>query len=69
MLLADVAGAAEAGLVVATICTIASVAGGVLGYAIGALLYDSLGALADHALRGFPTRSTPSAPPMPNGAR
>jgi len=27
----------------ATICTIASVAGGVLGYAIGALLYDSLG--------------------------
>jgi membrane protein YqaA with SNARE-associated domain len=27
----------------ATICTIASVAGGVLGYAIGALLYDSIG--------------------------
>jgi membrane protein YqaA with SNARE-associated domain len=27
----------------ATLCTIASVAGGVLGYAIGALLYDSLG--------------------------
>jgi len=27
----------------ATICTITSVAGGVLGYAIGALLYDSLG--------------------------
>ena len=27
----------------ATVCTIASVAGGVLGYAIGALLYDSLG--------------------------
>src|SRR5258708_37718120 len=27
----------------ATICTIASVAGGLLGYAIGALLYDSLG--------------------------
>src|SRR3979490_647904 len=27
----------------ATICTIASVAGGVLGYAIGALLYDSVG--------------------------
>jgi len=27
----------------ATWCTIASVAGGVLGYAIGALLYDSLG--------------------------
>ena len=25
------------------VCTIASVAGGVLGYAIGALLYDSLG--------------------------
>jgi membrane protein YqaA with SNARE-associated domain len=27
----------------ATICTIASVTGGVLGYAIGALLYDSVG--------------------------
>jgi hypothetical protein len=29
--------------VFATLCTIASVAGGVLGYAIGALLYDSVG--------------------------
>ena len=28
----------------ATVCTAASVAGGVLGYAIGALLYDSIGA-------------------------
>jgi membrane protein YqaA with SNARE-associated domain len=27
----------------ATVCTIASVAGGVVGYAIGALLYDSVG--------------------------
>jgi membrane protein YqaA with SNARE-associated domain len=27
----------------ATLCTVASVAGGVVGYAIGALLYDSLG--------------------------
>ena len=27
----------------ATLCTVASVAGGVLGYAIGALLYDTLG--------------------------
>src|SRR6266852_965473 len=27
----------------ATVCTVASVAGGVLGYAIGALLFDSLG--------------------------
>lgn len=27
----------------ATVCTIASVAGGVLGYAIGSLLYDSVG--------------------------
>ena len=27
----------------ATVCTIASVTGGVLGYAIGAVLYDSLG--------------------------
>ena len=29
--------------VYATICTLASVAGGVLGYAIGALLYDTVG--------------------------
>ena len=29
--------------VFAAVCTVASVAGGVLGYAIGALLYDSLG--------------------------
>lgn len=29
--------------VFATVCTITSVAGGVLGYAIGALLYDSIG--------------------------
>src|SRR5712692_3672355 len=29
--------------VFATLCTVASVAGGVLGYAIGALLYDSIG--------------------------
>lgn len=28
----------------ATVCTVASVVGGVLGYAIGALLYDSVGA-------------------------
>lgn len=28
----------------ALVCTVASVAGGVLGYAIGALLYDSIGA-------------------------
>ena len=27
----------------ATVCTVTSVAGGVVGYAIGALLYDSLG--------------------------
>jgi membrane protein YqaA with SNARE-associated domain len=27
----------------ATVCTVASVAGGMLGYAIGALLYDSVG--------------------------
>lgn len=30
--------------VYATVCTVTSVAGGVLGYAIGALLYDSVGA-------------------------
>ena len=35
----------------ATVCTIASVAGGVLGYAIGALLYDSLGHWLITALR------------------
>jgi membrane protein YqaA with SNARE-associated domain len=29
--------------VYATVCTLTSVAGGVLGYAIGALLYDSIG--------------------------
>jgi membrane protein YqaA with SNARE-associated domain len=32
----------------ATWCTVASVAGGVLGYAIGALLYDSVGAWLIH---------------------
>ena len=40
---ADVAGAAEAGMVLRRVCTVASVAGGVVGYAIGALLYDSIG--------------------------
>ena len=28
---------------IATVCTVASVAGGLAGYAIGALLYDTLG--------------------------
>src|ERR1700728_1046580 len=32
----------------ATLCTVASVAGGVLGYAIGALLYDSVGTWLIH---------------------
>ncbi len=32
-------------------CTLASVAGGILGYAIGAVLYDSVGRLADPSLR------------------
>jgi len=32
----------------ATVCTVTSVAGGVLGYAIGALLYDSVGAWLIH---------------------
>jgi membrane protein YqaA with SNARE-associated domain len=32
----------------ATVCTLASVAGGVLGYLIGALLYDSVGAWLVH---------------------
>ena len=35
----------------ATVCTIASVAGGVVGYAIGALLYNSLGHWLITALR------------------
>ena len=35
----------------ALICTVASVLGGMLGYAIGALLFDTLGAVADPPLR------------------
>ncbi len=34
----------ERAFVMATWCTVASVAGGLVGYAIGALLYDSIGA-------------------------
>src|SRR5215831_7396067 len=34
----------ERAYVMATLCTVTSVAGGLLGYAIGALLYDSIGA-------------------------
>src|SRR6202000_1550911 len=33
----------------AAICTVASVAGGILGYAIGALLYDTIGQWLIHA--------------------
>lgn len=33
----------ERAFLIAAICTVASVAGGVLGYAIGALLYDTVG--------------------------
>jgi len=51
----------------AAVCTIASVAGGVLGYAIGALLYDSLGHWLI-TLYGLPIRSKPFARRMPNGA-
>ncbi len=40
---ADVAGAPAAGLALRPICTATSVLGGMLGYAIGALLYDSIG--------------------------
>ena len=52
----------------AAVCTATSVLGGVLGYAIGALLYDSRRALADPASTASAARSRPSAPPMPNGA-
>ena len=38
----------------AGVCTVASVAGGMLGYAIGALLYDSVGH-ARHAAARLPT--------------
>ena len=36
----DVAGAAGPGLFYAIVCTVTSVAGGVLGYFIGAVLYE-----------------------------
>ena len=53
--------------VMAAWCTVASVAGGMLGYAIGALLYDSVGAWLIHST-ATATRSKPSAPPMRSGA-
>ena len=53
----------------ALVCTITSVAGGVLGYAIGALLYDSIGGVDHPASTATATRSRRSARPMPNRAR
>ena len=47
-------------------CTLASVAGGVVGYAIGSLLYDSVG-LWLIGLYGYGERSKRSARPMRNG--
>jgi membrane protein YqaA with SNARE-associated domain len=51
----------------ATVCTLTSVAGGVLGYFIGAVLYDSIG-LWLIQLYGMATGSTPSAQPTRSGA-
>ena len=53
----------------ALIATLASVLGGMLGYAIGALLYDTLGQLADRDLRlRRPDRGAARRPMRP-GAR
>ena len=46
----------------AGICTVASVLGGMLGYAIGALLYDTVGLLADEPLRLY--RQGRAVPPI-----
>ncbi len=48
----------------ALIATIASVLGGLVGYAIGALLYDSLGLWLSISM-AMARRWTRSAPPMP----
>ena len=42
---------AQARLGYALICTVGSVAGALLGYAIGALLYETVGQVADQSLR------------------
>ncbi len=52
----------------ATICTITSVCGGVLGYLIGHLLYDSVGAWVIE-FYGSDTKSKSSASPIRSTAR
>ena len=52
----------------ATVCTLTSVAGGVLGYFIGAVLYDFVGLLAHRSSTATATRSRRSASPMRSGA-
>ncbi len=53
----------------ATICTVTSVAGGVVGYAIGALLYDSLGQWLMQIYGLTDKVEILSRSPMPSGAR
>lgn len=43
LLIPMILAARERALLIATVCTVASVAGGVAGYAIGALLFDTVG--------------------------
>ena len=52
----------------ATICTLTSVAGGVLGYFIGALLYDTVGAWLIH-LYGYGDRSSQRHSPIQPGSQ
>ena len=52
---------------IAAVATVASVLGGVLGYAIGAFLFDSVGLpVLEFYGEGWPSR--PSAPPITTGA-
>ena len=51
----------------ALVCTIASVLGGLLGYAIGALLFDTVGQWLISAY-GYGEGMRRSARPTPNGA-
>ena len=52
----------------AAIATVASVLGGLVGYAIGALLFDSLGDVADPPLRPAGQGRDVSGTPMPSTA-
>ena len=51
----------------ALVCTVASVAGGLVGYSIGALLYDTIGHWLI-SVYGMEKVLRPSVPPMRNGA-